>query len=232
MSPPDENLHADPSQRVTIDTARMAWQPSPSPGVRRKRLHRSGPPESGRVTSVVEYAPGSSFPSHPHPEGEEIFVLSGTFSDLNGHATAGTHLLNPEGFEHAPWSEEGCTLFVKLRQYPGTERTQHRTDTTSLPWVDTGAAGVARKALYADARFPDSAYLERWAPGTRRMLEFPQGAEIFLLDGALREAAGRHAAGTWLRFPAGTAIDAGSAGGCEMFVKEGALAFLRDPTGD
>jgi len=37
-------------------------------------------------------------------------------------ARAGSYLLNPEGFEHAPFSKPGCLLFVKLRQDPGLDR--------------------------------------------------------------------------------------------------------------
>ncbi len=115
-------LNADLSRRVVLTTASMDWQESPSPNVLRKRLDLIGPPEAGRVTSVVQYRPDSKFPSHPHPDGEEILVLDGVFADEHGRYPAGTYLLNPEGFSHAPFSEEGCVLFVKLRQYPGTER--------------------------------------------------------------------------------------------------------------
>ena len=80
----------------------MEGQPSPSGAVLRKRLHLVGPPESGQVTSVVRYQPGATFPEHGHPEGEEILVLDGTFSDEHGDWPAGTYLLNPEGFHHAP----------------------------------------------------------------------------------------------------------------------------------
>ena len=103
------------TERVAINTETMDWQASPSPGVWRKRLELIGEAESGRVTSVVRYAPGSAFSSHEHPQGEEILVLAGTFSDQSGSYPAGSYLLNPEGFAHAPFSQEGCTLFVKLR---------------------------------------------------------------------------------------------------------------------
>ncbi|MBC6439248.1 MAG: cupin domain-containing protein [Rhodospirillales bacterium] len=114
-----DGLNDDLSVPVAINTAAMDWEPSPSPTVWRKRLDRVGPPESGRVTSVVRYDPGSRFHAHPHPDGEEILVLEGIFSDQTGDYPAGSYLLNPEGFEHGPYSEEGCRLFVKLRQYPG-----------------------------------------------------------------------------------------------------------------
>ena len=97
------------------------WQASPSKTVRRKRFHLVGEPESGQVTSLVEYLPGASFHRHGHPEGEEILVLEGIFSDDAGDWPAGSWLLNPEGFAHAPYSREGCLLFVKLRQYRGAK---------------------------------------------------------------------------------------------------------------
>ena len=90
-------------------TARMEWVSSPSGSVWRKRVHLVGPPESGQVTSVVRYEPTSRFPAHDHPEGEEILVLDGVFSDEHGD-WPGTYLLNPEGFRHAPFPETRLPL--------------------------------------------------------------------------------------------------------------------------
>lgn len=58
----------------------MEWTASPTAGVWRKRLEHVGPAESGRVTSVVRFDAGAMFPRHPHPEGEEIFVIDGDLS--------------------------------------------------------------------------------------------------------------------------------------------------------
>jgi hypothetical protein len=93
-----EAINGDMSLRAMADTARMQWTPSPSGSVWRKRVHLVGPPESGQVTAVVRYEPHARFPTHDHPEGEEIFVLEGVFSDEHGNWPAGTFLLNPEGF--------------------------------------------------------------------------------------------------------------------------------------
>lgn len=79
-----ESLNGDLSRRVAVDTARMEWTASPSGTVWRKRVHLVGPPESGQVTSVVRYEPDSSFPAHDHPQGEEIYVIEGVFSDEHG----------------------------------------------------------------------------------------------------------------------------------------------------
>ena len=57
-------LPPDHRQRVVVDSAAMAWIESPSPGVWRKRLEHFGPPERGRVTSLVRYDAGTEFPFH------------------------------------------------------------------------------------------------------------------------------------------------------------------------
>lgn len=222
------DLNGDLDRPVVVHTQDMDWEPSPSPGVLRKRLHRVGPPESGQVTSVVVYEAGARFTSHPHPEGEEILVLEGVFSDETGDAPAGTHLLNPEGFEHAPYSHEGCTLFVKLRQYAGSERIQTRTPVEAIPWSPSDWQGIEERTLYEDPRYPDVMVLERWSSGAETRRTWPGGAELFVLDGELEDETGRHAAGSWLRFPTGGEHTARSPGGCTLYAKRGGVAGLRD----
>ena len=223
-----DSLNGDMSVRAVMDTREMNWIPSPSGAVLRKRLHLVGEVESGQVTTFVRYLPGSSFPEHDHPEGEEIFVIKGTFSDHLGDAHEGTHLLNPEGFRHAPHSEPGCLILVKLRQYGGEGREFHRTQTRDTAWETTRHRGIERKILYEDDGFPDVTLLERWAPGAApgpRL--FPGGVEFFVIEGAFEDARGRYPGGTWLRLPAGAMLDARSDNGCVAYVKTGALHALR-----
>lgn len=76
-------------------------------------------------------------------------------------SSPGTLLLNPEGFEHAPGSADGCLLLVRLRQYPG-ERPQLAVDSNKLPWEGlTDAPGVERKLLFKHATVPDTYELQR-----------------------------------------------------------------------
>jgi anti-sigma factor ChrR (cupin superfamily) len=223
-----ESLNGDMTVRVVMDTREMDWTPSPAGTVLRKRLHLVGEAESGQVTSFVRYLAGSSFPEHGHPEGEEIFVVRGTFSDHLGDAHEGTHLLNPEGFRHAPHSDPGCLILVKLRQYGGDGREFRRTLTRDLAWAAARLRGLEQKVLHEDDRFPDVTRLERWAPGAAPGLrEFPGGVEFFVLEGAFEDAEGRYRGGTWLRLPAGATLDARSANGCVAYVKTGAVATLR-----
>src|SRR3546814_10670133 len=78
-----DSLNADFRRPARVDTAAVAWQASPSPSVWRKRLDLVDG-EFSRVTSVVRYDANSAFHAHGHPQGEEIMVPDGTFSDEHG----------------------------------------------------------------------------------------------------------------------------------------------------
>jgi hypothetical protein len=161
----------------------LPWVPSPAPGVERRMLHREGG-EVAVATSIVRYAPGASFPSHVHGGGEEILVLSGTFSDEHGDHPAGTWLVNPIGTAHAPFSEHGCTLFVRLRQL-GPEASAHRV---------CGPLDVPR-ALSAGV------CLERIVSG---QLD-GRGHELLVLEGTLGCGGEVWPAHSWLRWEPGIA---------------------------
>ena len=100
------NLNSDFKARVVQHAADAAWTPSPLPGVDRRMLDRVGD-EVARATSIVRYAPASRFPRHTHPDGEEILVLSGTFSDEHGDYPEGWYLRNPPDSAHRPSSRDG-----------------------------------------------------------------------------------------------------------------------------
>ena len=223
-----ESINGDLSIRVVVDTAQMEWVSSPSGSVWRKRVHLVGPPESGQVTSVVRYEPRSTFPAHDHPDGEEILVLNGEFSDEHGNWPAGTYLLNPEGFRHAPFSEIGCTLFVKLRQFAGHGRRHIIVDTRKLPWRPGPIRGVTQKNLYQQAGFSDVVLLEHWgAEIDRGTTVYAQGAEFFVLDGEFTDEAGAYTAGHWLRLPAGSPHHPRTTRGCTLYVKKSGLPYLK-----
>ncbi|MDG1483562.1 MAG: cupin domain-containing protein [Myxococcota bacterium] len=219
-------LRNDASQRHVVHTDSVSWQPSPAPGVTRKRLERSGPKEAGRVTSIVCYAPGSAFHRHPHPDGEEILVLSGIFSDDRGDHPAGTMLLNPEGFSHAPGSAGGCTLFVKLRQYGGPGRPQAAIDTHTMPWQPHSTLpGISIKRLYCQPDRPEQIHLVRLAPGTTvGAVGFVGGVEVLVLSGDLSDGHGHYRTHTWIRDPTGTQHAPATQGGCTLYVKTGHLS--------
>lgn len=109
-------INADFAKRAAIRPGRAEWVASPLPGVERLMLDRLGG-EVARATSLVRYAPGSRFERHEHALGEEFLVLDGVFSDAAGDFGPGSYVRNPPGTAHAPSSRDGCTIFVKLRQF-------------------------------------------------------------------------------------------------------------------
>jgi anti-sigma factor ChrR (cupin superfamily) len=215
------DLNADLSERLVMDTKAMDWQASPSPSVWRKRLYHTGSAEAGVVTSVVRYEPGSSFASHEHPDGEEIFVIDGVFSDEAGDYPAGSYILNPEGFSHAPSSGPGCILFVKLRQYAG-ERPQIRHDINAMDWELRPNGTVESIMLDQQDGFDKRTQVVRIMPGGEvPMHGHPNGEEVFVLEGSFEDQMGSYSAGTWIRNPIGSKHSLTSKTGCMFFIKTG-----------
>jgi anti-sigma factor ChrR (cupin superfamily) len=196
-------LHADLNQRAVLDSHALPWLPSPMAGVERRLLDRRGG-EVARATSIVRYAPGSSFDRHSHGGGEEILVLEGTFSDETGDYTAGTYLRNPVGSSHAPFSQDGCTLLVKLQQMHPADQQRLVIDTQHTAWV------------------PGTVFHPHGHAG---------GEEIFVLDGVFQDEHGSYPAGSWLRNPPGSTHRPWSEAGCTIWVKTGHLPSSIGPDG-
>ena len=194
-----QELNAERNQRIVVETEKMDWEKSEADGVLRRRLeHIEGDPEI--VTTVVRYMPGSSFSPHRHVNGEEIFVLEGTFSDNHGHYDAGSYLRNPAGTSHAPYSQEGCTIFVKLQQFQANDRQHVNIQTREQPWLPGLVEGLSVMPLheYQD----EHVALVKWEPNTmfHAHTHF-SGEEIFVLEGVFEDEFGKYPQGTWLRNP-------------------------------
>src|SRR6266849_8235918 len=144
-------LNANFSERVAVHTDRIAWTPSPIPGVERRMLDRIGG-EVARATSIVRYAPNSKFPPHVHGGGEEFIVLDGVFQDEHGDFPAGSYIRNPPQSRHTPGSKPGCTIMVKLWQFDLADRTPVRLDTTKMALLEVqDRDGVRLLPLFKDA---------------------------------------------------------------------------------
>ncbi len=199
-------LNMDFSKRVVIDTQHQDWVASPMAGVWRKPLAREEA-ERGHATSIVRYEPGASFSPHDHPKGEEILVLQGTFSDESGDYPAGCYFRNPEGFRHAPFSQEGCIILVKLHQFQADDE-QHVCIDTQIDALDSfssGAPGQAEcKVMPLHSHNSESVALEFWPVGTEiESVEVGGGEELYIIQGELIDSEGHYAEGYWVRNPAG-----------------------------
>ena len=215
-------INADLNLFSAADLGSMEWVQSPAAGVWRKRLYVDGPSETAKVTSVVRYEAGARFPEHGHPGGEEILVLEGTFSDQKGHFGAGWHLLNPNDSRHESYSEEGCRILVKLRQYSDKD-TIHQ-DTGQLAWKRGSTNGVSFKSLYENAERGITTNIVHLEKGVSIPFQkFSGGMEIYVIDGDFEDEFGMHGGGSWLRYPpdAGNSISTGS--GCKLYVQMGGL---------
>jgi anti-sigma factor ChrR (cupin superfamily) len=214
-------IRADFSQRALVRPDDSPWVASPSPGVTRRPLDRIGD-EKARATSLVRYAAGSAFPEHQHPEGEEIFVLEGVFSDESGDHPAGSYLRNPPGSAHSPSSDQGCTLFVKLRQFDPADRETVRIQTQDVQFFPGQVPGLSVFPLHNHGGV--SSALVRWAPGTRFLPHTHWGGEeILVLEGTFQDEHGDYPAGTWIRSPHLSRHHPFSTEGCLIYVKVGHL---------
>lgn len=213
-------VNADFSIPVIVTPLQHQWVASPQPGVERVMLDRIGG-EKARATSLVRYAPGSVFPPHQHPGGEEILVLSGTFSEGDEHFPAGWYLRNPPCSGHAPASREGATLFVKLRQMPVSEVQPVRINTRDASlWTNEDD----RQSCALFASEDEQVFLHRLGPAAPVFKATVEGAEILVLEGALLSGEEHCASGSWMRMPSGhyPGVVAGDEG-ATVYVKTGRL---------
>lgn len=214
-------IHADLSLRAVVHGAQLPWVQSPASGVSRRMLERDGA-ECARATSIVRYAAGSRFDTHLHALGEEILVLEGTFRDEHGRYGAGTYLHNPPGSSHAPWSDEGCTLWVKLRHMRPDDLRRSVVDTRQARWWPGLVPGLSVIPLHEFGT--QNTALVRWEPGTRfRAHRHWGGEEIYVVDGVFEDEHGAYPAGSWLRSPHLSEHQPWTREGCTILVKTGHL---------
>ena len=217
----ERDINADYTVPVYIETSKLNWQASPAPGVRRKRLEliNAGEP---RLTTLVEFLPGSSFNRHGHDCGDEFLVLSCVFSDAYGDYGAGSYVRNPPGSFHAPFTEEGCVILVKLRQFQSMDRKRVVIDSnaTTTRWSSTGEPGVSCLRLHKFAKEQVCLYriyAQCWI--TNRC--YNEGVEIFVYEGSISIADEDYPEGAWLRYPAGTRLMIKSVEGARIYMKQG-----------
>ena len=192
-------INTDLSQKLAVNCDELPWLPSPQKGVERAMLERDGE-EVARATSLVRYAPKSSFSRHQHDLGEEFLVLEGEFQDEHGQYPAGTYVKNPVGSSHTPFTDTGCTLFVKLRYLDPLDDERVVINTQSSKWFAGMVPGLT--VLPLSSFGTTSTALVRWAPGTYfNPHRHFGGEEIFVIDGVFEDEHGRYPKGTWLRSP-------------------------------
>ena len=216
---PAIQLRTDFERFEIANTRALPETSTPTPGITRRMIERDGG-EVARATSIVRYAAGCAFPTHNHDLGEEIFVLSGTFADEHGTYPAGTYLRNPPGSSHAPRTDDGCELFVKLRHLQPDDQQRVVIDTRTGHWQPGAFPGLMNQLLASYDT--ERTVLVRWAPGTH-IPPHTHGTveETLVLEGEIQDEAHRYPAGTWFRAPRGSTHAPFSTTGALIMIKVG-----------
>jgi len=191
------DVRADLTKAAELAPERWQWVDSPQAGVRRVMLDRVGD-EVAVATSFVRYAENSTFPTHQHALGEEFLVLEGEFGDEHGRYPAGTYVRNPAGTSHAPFSEPGCLIWVKLRQFDLDDQDQF-----SL-LMDTPVPTSGHEEVVLHSYRAEQVRELVAAPDVELSVGDPSEVEeLLVLEGTVAIGQAEYPRWSWLRLPAG-----------------------------
>ena len=100
------------SRYVAVDS--LPWKPTPCAGIDMKVLLEDK--ETGLLTALFRWQPGSELTLHEHVEVEQTFVIEGSLVDDEGEVTAGNYVWRPKGNRHIAKSPHGAlvlSIFLK-----------------------------------------------------------------------------------------------------------------------
>jgi len=100
------------SRFVQVDE--LEWKPTPCEGIEMKVLMEDE--ETGMMTAMFKWAPGSKLTFHEHVDLEQTFVLEGSLVDDEGTITAGHYVWRPPGRKPDAWAAAGAlilSMFLK-----------------------------------------------------------------------------------------------------------------------
>jgi anti-sigma factor ChrR (cupin superfamily) len=98
----------------------LPWKPTPCAGIDMKILLEDK--DTGLLTALFRWQPGSELTLHEHVEIEQTFVLQGSLIDDEGEVTAGNYVWRPKGNRHVAKSPHGAlvlSIFLKPNIFLG-----------------------------------------------------------------------------------------------------------------
>ena len=101
-----------------VETADLPWKPTPTPGIDMKVLLEDK--ESGLLTALFRWEPGTELPLHEHVEIEQTYVLEGSIVDEEGEVRAGDYVWRPKGNRHLARAPNGAlvlSFFLKPNKF-------------------------------------------------------------------------------------------------------------------
>ncbi len=111
----EANLGPLASRYVSVND--LPWKPTPCPGIDMKILMEE--PETGLLTAMFRWAPGSVLAMHEHMAIEQTYVIEGSVVDDEGECRAGDFVWRPKGNRHIARSPNGC-LMIAMFLKPNT----------------------------------------------------------------------------------------------------------------
>jgi quercetin dioxygenase-like cupin family protein len=110
--------HLGPVASRFVEVDRLPWKPTPTAGIDMKVLLED--PETGLLTALFRWQPGTELPIHEHVEIEQTFVLEGSIVDDEGEVTAGNYVWRPKGNRHIARAPSGAlviSFFLKPNKF-------------------------------------------------------------------------------------------------------------------
>ena len=101
-----------------VDVEALPWKPTPTKGIDMKILLEDK--ESGLLTALFRWGPGTALPLHEHVEIEQTYVLSGSIVDDEGEVRTGDFVWRPKGNRHLARSPNGAlvlSFFLKPNRF-------------------------------------------------------------------------------------------------------------------
>lgn len=99
-----------PLDSCFVDVASLPWKETPTKGISMKILLQDK--ETGLLTALFRWEPGTELPLHEHVEVEQTYVLEGSIVDDEGVARAGNYVWRPQGHQHVARSPDGALVLA------------------------------------------------------------------------------------------------------------------------
>ena len=104
----DELNALPPMASRYVDVDALPWRPSGYEGIDIKVLLKDE--ESGLLTALFRWQPGSVLPLHEHVRIEQTWVLEGSIVDEEGETTVGNFSWRPQGNQHRASAPNGALV--------------------------------------------------------------------------------------------------------------------------
>ncbi len=103
---------------VLARSIKMGWKPLVEEGVKTDgifvKVLRFDETTQRAPAILLKFEPGSVYPHHNHPGGEEAFVLEGEVRFGKQDLIAGDYLYTSPNAKHAVYSKGGCVIFLNI----------------------------------------------------------------------------------------------------------------------